>query len=231
MKLGTFIMAALCAAAPAYADHLAMVQHYQRAYGEQPDPHLLTMIANEYRDAGKPNEALAYYCSYIFTEPAGDDADYASQEVHKLRPGVDSDHDACTHTPPVMHSEVDILAAMPAVPPVISKREIAGASLMALSIGAFALALHEGGQANKLNAELAALVPNGPRPPDADTLADRATSAENKEKWLLAAGGVTLVGGGIMYLIGRHDRLKAENVLVGPILTKRGGGLVLNGKF
>ena len=89
MKLGTFIVAALCAATPVYADHLAVIQRYQRAYGEQPDPHLLTMIANEYRDAGRTHEAVAYYCSYIFTSPAGDDADYASQQVHLLKPGME----------------------------------------------------------------------------------------------------------------------------------------------
>jgi hypothetical protein len=228
MKLGTFILAALCAATPAYADHLAVIQRYQRAYGEQPDPHLLTLIANEYRDAGKTHEAIAYYCSYIFTSPAGDDADFASQQVHKLKPDAETDHDACTTAPPVM-SSTDISVLTYHKPPgVISKREIAGFTMMALSIASFAVAMHEGNKAASINHDLDSA---NPMDPGYMKMQDQATSYQNKEKWLLAAGGVSLVGGGILYLLGRHDRLKGETVIVAPSVTKHGGGLVLGGKF
>jgi hypothetical protein len=232
MKLGTFIVAALCAATPVYADHLAVIQRYQRAYGSQPDPHLLTLIANEYRDAGKTHEAVAYYCSYIFTAPAGDDADYASEQVHKLKPGTDSDQAACTTAPPVMHAEdAETLAALPKIPPRVSKREIAGFTMMALSIGAFGWALDQGNQATHITRDLIGDNPSQLPPEQLAKLKAEATSHDNREKWLLAAGGVALVGGGILYLIGRHDRLHAESVLISPTVSKRGGGLVLGGKF
>lgn len=232
MKLGTFIVAALCAATPVYADHLAVIQRYQRAYGEQPDPHLLTMIANEYRDAGKTHEAVAYYCSYIFTSPAGDDADYASQQVHLLKPGMESDQAACTTAPPVMHTEdAETLAALPRIPPRISKREIVGFTMMAISIGAFGMALDQGNTATHIRRDLIGEDTRDIAPNDLRKLQDDAASHDNKEKWLLAAGGVALVGGGILYLLGRHDRLHAEAVLVSPTVSKHGGGLVLGGKF
>jgi hypothetical protein len=232
MKLGTFILAALCAATPAYADHQAMIQRYEHAYGEQPDPHLLTLIANEYRDAGKMHEAFAYYCSYIFTTPAGDDAEYVSQQVHKLRPGVESDQAACTNAPPVMHSEdIAVLASVPRHRAVISKREIIGAGMIALSIGAFGLALDRGNTAAHILQDEIGDKPGDLAPTELKKLQDQVTSNQNTEKWLLAAGGVALVGGGILYLIGRHDRLYGEDVIIAPSVTKHGGGLVLGGKF
>jgi hypothetical protein len=230
MKLGTFILAALCVASPVYADHLAMVEQYQRAYGQTPDPHLLTMIANEYRDAGKPVEALQYYCSYMFIAPDGDDADYASQQAHVLKPGAESDHDACVAQKPVTHN-VDELNVLPVVPPRISKREVAGISVIALGLGAFGLALYEGKQGDKLQAQLYGLDPELPKPSWYDATKSQATTFYNRQKWALAGGGALIVTGGILYLIGRHDRLKAEATLVAPSITRSGAGLTMSGKF
>ena len=232
MKLGTFILAALCAATPAHADHLAVIEHYQRAYGETPDPHLLTMIGNEYRDAGKPAEALAYYCSYIFIAPAGDDADYASQQVHALVPRAESDHDACTRTKPVTAPQsVDVLATMPELPPRISGREIIGISAMVLALGSFGFALYEGKQADKYNAEIAGIDPSLPRTAHLDSLEAKANANLDRQKWLLAGGGAMLVTGGILYMIGRYERLKAAAMVVGTSVSKHGAGVVLGGKF
>lgn len=230
MKLGTFILAALCIASPVYADHLAMIEQYQRAYGETPDPHLLTMIANEYRDAGKPADALAYYCSYMFIAPAGDDADYASQQAHVLKPGAESDHDACTAQKPVTRN-VDELTVMPVIPPRISKREIAGMSVIALGLGAFGVAIYEGKQGDKFRGQIAGLDPGLPKPSWFDATQSKATSAYDRQKWALAGGGALIVAGGIMYLIGRHDRLKAEATMVTPSVSKNSAGLTFSGKF
>jgi hypothetical protein len=230
MKLGTFILAALCVASPAYADHLTMIEQYQRAYGETPDPHLLTMIANEYRAAGKQSEALAYYCSYIFIAPDGDDADYASQQAHALKPNAESDHDACTTQKPVTRN-VDELSVMPVVPPRISKREIAGISTIALGLGAFGLALYQGKQGDKYAATLNAVDPTLPKPTWYGSTLSNMNSSYDRQKWALAGGGALIVTGGIMFLIGRHDRLKAEATLVTPNVSKNSAGLTLNGKF
>ena len=230
MKLGTFILAALCLAQPAFADHLAMIEQYQRAYGETPDPHLLTMIANEYRDAGNRKEALAYYCSYMFIAPAGDDADYASQQAHAIKPNAESDHDACTAEKPVTRN-VDELSVLPAIPPRISKREIAGMATIGLGLGAFGLALYQGKQGDKYQAQLLALDPTLPRPTWYAGVQAKENAAYNRQKWALAGGGALIVAGGIMYLIGRHDRLKADATLVTPNISKTTAGVNVQGKF
>jgi hypothetical protein len=232
MKLGTFILAALCAATPASAEHLSLIQQYQRAYGDQGDPHLLVMIANQYKREGKPKEALAYYCSYIFTAPAGDDADYASQQAHLLKPGAESDHDVCTTQPAVARSnDVVVVDALPPPAPRISKREIAGITMAGLALASFGVGLYEANESAHYHSMLDALDPRRPHPPDYDSLQSHATNSETAEKWLLASGAAVLVFGGALYLAGRHDRIEAGQVVVAPTVHKHGGGIAVTGGF
>jgi hypothetical protein len=228
MKLGTFILAALCAATPAYADRAATIAGYQRAYGESANPHLLTQIADEYRAGGDAKAALAYYCSYMFTAPAGDDADYASAQAHALRPDAASDHDACT-APAAPKPQVIYVDAPP--PPRISKREIAGIATVALAAASFGLGLYEANEASNLYLQAAAVDPMGPHASDADALNARAGSHEVAEKYLLAGGALALVTGGVLYLNGRHSRLDAAQYAVAPVVSKHSAGLALGGSF
>lgn len=232
MKLGTFILAALCAATPASAEHLTRIQQYQRAYGDQGDPHLLVMIANEYRGEGHAKEALAYYCSYIFTAPAGDDADYASQQAHLLKPGAASDHDACTTQPSVaLSTDVVIADALPLPPPRISKREIAGIAMVGVALASLGVGLYEAKQSAHYQSMLDALDPRMPHPPNFASLTSDATTAQTAEKWFLASGAAALVVGGVLYLAGRHDRIEAGQVVVAPTAHRRGAGVAVTGSF
>jgi hypothetical protein len=234
MKLGTFILAALCAATtPAFAEHANRIEQYQRAYGTNADPHLLVMIANEYKSAGKPKEALAYYCSYIFTAPAGDDADFASQQAHLLKPGAESDHDACTTQPAVARlSQPDFsIDALPPPPPRFYKREIAGISMIGLALVSVGIGLYEANQSAHYHSMLDAIDPHQPRPANFDSLQSDATTAETAEKWLLASGAAVAVFGGALYLAGRHDRIEAGQIVVAPTAHKHGAGVAVTGAF
>jgi hypothetical protein len=232
MKLGTFILAALCAATPAFAEHQTLIQQYQRAYGDQGDPHLLVMIANEYRTQGDAKDALAYYCSYIFTAPAGDDADYASQQAHLLKPGAASDHDACTTQPAVARSaDIVVEDALPPPPPRISKREIAGIAMVGVALASFGVGLYEAKESAHYQSMLDAIDPRPPHPSNYKSLQSDAIRSQTAEKWLLASGAAALVVGGVMYLAGRHDRIEAGQVVVAPTVHKRGGGVSVTGAF
>ena len=234
MKLGTFILVALCAATtPAFAEHANRIEQYQRAYGTNADPHLLVMIANEYKSAGKPKEALAYYCSYIFTAPAGDDADYASQQAHLLKPGAESDHDACTTQPAVasLRQPDFVVDALPPPPPRMYKREVAGISLVAVALVSVGIGLYEAKQSAHYHSMLDAIDPRMPHPPNFDSLQSDAIGAETAEKWLLASGAAAAVFGGALYLAGRHDRIEAGQIVVAPTVHKRGGGVAVTGAF
>ncbi|MBV8758458.1 MAG: hypothetical protein JO257_14330 [Deltaproteobacteria bacterium] len=229
MKLGIFIAVVVCAVTPALADTNARIDGYRKAYGESADPHLLVLIANEYRDAGSPRDALAYYCSYIYTAPSGDDADLASAQLHALRPDTESDHDACKSAPAPRVIEIQL--AVPVVAPPITKREVAGLAGMAIAVASLGFALYEGNQLASDNRELDALDPMATHPASTAGLEARAAMHASRENWFLAGAGVAMVAGGVLYLTGRHDRHKAEAALVAPTITKNGAGVTLSGSF
>jgi hypothetical protein len=254
MKLGTFIFAALCAAsasrvnaAPtddllgraaarsAAHDHAGAIALYREAYGLASDPHVLTLIGDELRLAGKPREALQYYCSYLYVDAAGDDADLASQYALELsarlgKPAT-SDHDACNDKAPAVPSAVTGVEALdidlPPQGPAISKREIVGLSMLATGIGGLGVALYEGREVARVRA---AQRVNDPTV-DQDALQAQAESHILKQKVWLVGGGVTLLTGGILYVIGRNERHKAEKAMIAPTVNKNGGGLVVGRKF
>ncbi len=231
MKLGIF-MALVCAVTPALADSSARIESYRKAYGESADPHLLVQIANEYRDAGAARDAVAYYCSYIFTAPSGDDADFASAQLHALRPETDNDHDACKTAQPVAKARViEIVLPVPVVPAPITKREIAGIATMALAAAAVGFALYEGEQVASDNRQLDALDPSQSHPASTASLEARAAMHQSREMWALAGSGLALVTGGVLYLTGRHDRHKAEAAVLAPTVSRSGAGMTLSGSF
>lgn len=232
MKLGIFMVVLLCAVSPALAAPSARIESYRKAYGESADPHLLVLIANEYRDAGATSDAVAYYCSYIFTAPTGDDADLASAQLHALRPETDNDHDACKTAQPVAKARViTIELPVPVVPAPITKREVVGLATMALALASVGFALYEGEQVAADSRQLDALDPMQMHPASTASLEARAAMHQSREMWALAGGGLALVTGGVMYLTGRHDRHKAEAAVLAPTLTKGGAGLTLGGAF
>src|SRR5215510_8819840 len=52
-------------------DHLAAIDLYLSAYSLVPQHTLLSNVGNEYQQAGKPVEALKYFCMYLDKDPTG----------------------------------------------------------------------------------------------------------------------------------------------------------------
>jgi tetratricopeptide (TPR) repeat protein len=254
MKLGVFIALAICvvSAAAAHAspseslveqaaararagNHVAAIELYRQAYEQESDPTLLVRIARELRMAGKPRDALAYFCSYLFVDAAGPLADDASQEARALSGQLgnvtDSDQKACSQgTRPaatVATHTVDMTETIPRPPPRITKREIVGLTGIGLSLTSLGLALYEARRVTDLTEQMnvkAAGTPLG-------VLEDRRDRASLHQKLYLAGGGVALLTGGLLYVLGRADRKRQERAYVAPSLTKNSGGIVLGGKF
>lgn len=219
-------------------DHEDAIELYRQAYELDSDPALLVRIAHELRLAGDTQQALAYFCSYMYIDAAGELADEASANARALAAELgnptDSDHDACETKPKpaggtiALASNPDVLSG-PIVrpPPSITKREIAGLISIGGSIGCLGLVLFEAHEIKQLNAEIAEDRPGA----DIDALTHRKDNAALRQKIWLAAGGVALLTGGILYVTGRADRKRAERAYVAPRLTKHGGGVVLGGIF
>ncbi|HEY5945495.1 MAG TPA: hypothetical protein VIV40_08385 [Kofleriaceae bacterium] len=253
MKLGIFIAVAMClftsvafaspslidrAAARSRArDHAGAIELYRQAYEQDSNPMLLVRIAHEQRLAGDTRQALAYFCSYLYVNAAGELADEASTNARaiaaELGNPTQSDHDACATRPRasravVQPASVDMLAEVVVhKPPRITKREIAGLITLGGSLGSLGLALLEAHRIDGLRSEIAANAPGA----DLDALADRKDRAQLREKLFLGIGGVALVTGGILYVTGRADRKRAERAYVAPSLMKNGGSLVLGGRY
>lgn len=251
MKFGAFIVAALCvasttamadadfsvraAAKSAARDHKGAIELYRQAYEVQSDSHILTLIADEWRALGNKREALNYYCSYIYIDAAGADADHASEQARLLAVMLgrkaETDREACDDKPaqkPVSVTGVDAIGTtLPAQPLRITKREIVGLSLLATGIAGLGVALYEGREVARIRG---AQLVDDPTV-DADALAAKADSHMTKQKLWLAAGGATLITGGILYVIGRNDRKSQERAMIAPTATKNSAGLVYGRKF
>jgi hypothetical protein len=239
MKLGTFIVAALCAATSSSAlagTHDKAIEQYRQQYEERSDPHLLTLMADEYRAAGKLHEALDYYCSYMYVDAAGDDADHASENARALavklgRSGA-TDHEACNEKKTEAKSVTGVEALDLRIPPPpsrITKREIVGLSLLAAGVGGLGMALYEG---HELKLTRAALLVDDPSV-DRDKLIDDGKSHLHNQKLWLLTGGVVMFTGGALYVVGRHDRKTRDQraLSLAPTASKNGGGLALGGRF
>jgi hypothetical protein len=240
MKLGLFIVAVLCAATSSSAlagSHEQAIENYRAQYETSSDPHLLTLIADEYRAAGKTREALEYYCSYMYVDAAGPDADLASDKARELAVKLGgsgaTDHEACNPKKRSVAKPVTGVTALdlriPPPPARITKREIVGLSMLALGIGGLGAALYEGRELSRVRD---AQRVNDPLV-DADALAGQADRhIRNQRLWLLG-GGATLITGGLLYAFGRHDRKQqdARALTIAPAANKNGGGLVFGGKF
>ncbi len=217
-------------------DHAGAVELYRKAYEAESDPALLVRMGHEYRLAGDAREALAYFCSYMYVDAAGELADEASTNARAIAGSLgnptQSDHDACSTRPPAsrggtVKTSVSLLAEIDAPPPRITKREITGLALLGGTVATLGLALYEARKlmtiredmaVNSSGAELAALQ-------------DRESSASLRQKLFLGVGGAALLTGGLLYVTGRNDRKRAERAYVAPSLAKGSGGLVVGRRF
>jgi hypothetical protein len=239
MKLGTFIVAALCAATSSSAlagTHDKAIEQYRQQYEERSDPHLLTLMADEYRAAGKLREALDYYCTYMYVDAAGNDADHASQNARtlavKLGRSGETDHEACNPKKAEAKPITGVAALDLQIPPPparITKREIVGLSLLAAGIGGLGMSLYEGHELKKTRA---ALLVDDPSVDMNKLVEDGKNHLHNQKLWLLT-GGVVMFTGGALYVIGRHDRKTRDQraLSLAPTASKSGGGLALGGRF
>jgi hypothetical protein len=66
-------------------DHLGAIDLYLNAYTLIPQHTLLSNVGNEYLEAGKPVEALKYFCMYLDKDPTGTNATYALSKAKTIQ--------------------------------------------------------------------------------------------------------------------------------------------------
>jgi len=228
MKRVLFILVALCA-----LSSFAVADDDQ--FSSEARDHITK--GHQLLRAGKLREALAHFCSYIYIDAAGEFADEASLNARtisgRLGNPTQSDHDACETTRPpaaeqtAQPTTMDIIAIAKTKRPRMYKREYIGLGIVGLSVVSLGLALREGGKVVDLRTE----IDNKPAGVDLDGLRDRESSAQLRQKLFLVGGGAALLSGGIMYVLGRRDRLAAEKTLVVPNIGRGQASVSVSRKF
>jgi tetratricopeptide (TPR) repeat protein len=83
-------------------DHERAIDLYNQAYMLVPVPVLLSNIGAEYELAGKPADAVRYFCRYLKDDPQGPAASYAAGQVKTLQADLGNpvdDKDVCAAKP------------------------------------------------------------------------------------------------------------------------------------
>ena len=220
-------------------DHLGAIERYEQAYGSDGDIALLTILGSEYRDAGKPREAIQNFCAYLAVEPRGPNVAFATAQVRAIQADlgkqIPSGLDVCL---PV--AAVDLTLSPPSLTPVQpvaaapqgwSDGELAGAGVGALGLVSIGVGAYFGLRASSLSDEITHHSQGTPWPDNIRDLEARGERYTGDELLLFATGSVALVAASVLYVTGRRARLASDRISVAPAITHDGAGLAISGGF
>jgi tetratricopeptide (TPR) repeat protein len=181
---------------------------YLQAFAVFPDPELLFNVGQVYRLAGDAQLAAAYYRRYLELDPTGRAAPEARRHLEALDAAVAAGSAASTpDTPPAARPTTTAAARADAAPGDDDERRrwmrlgglaAGGVGVVLLGVGAW-----YGVEARSISAELSVV--------DrwtAERLArfDDGERAEARAIGFSIAGGALLVGGGVLYWLGRRSQ-------------------------
>ncbi len=227
-------------------DHLAAIDLYLKAYSVVPLPTLLSNVGTEYQQASKPVEALKYFCMYLEKDPAGALVTYATSQARVLQIQLGND----------VESDAEVCKPLPAPPPVDpgsgttpsdtplvvepaktdpgGSMKLAGMVTGGVGLVTFGLGLYFGVQAKKINDDIEDQGMDERWRNDIVAYMDKGQRYEYMQIGFLVAGGALVVGGTVIYMLGRGKTSSAESqtqVSITPSVTSTGGGVSLSGRF
>lgn len=227
-------------------EHLAAIDLYLKAYAVVALPTLLSNVGTEYQQAANPVEALKYFCLYLEKDPAGALVTYATSQARVLQiqlgNDVTNDAEVCkpvVATPPPgdgsgSGSGSDVVVVEPTKNDPGSSMKLAGMIGGGVGLVTFGLGLYFGIQAKKINDDIEDQGPNEPWQNDIRAYMDKGQRYEYMQIGFLVAGGALVVGGTVIYMLGRGKTAAAESqtqVSITPSVTPNGGGVTLFGRF
>jgi hypothetical protein len=230
-------------------DHAAAIDLYLKAYAVVPLPTLLSNVGTEYQQAAKPIEALKYFCMYLEKDPAGALVTYATSQARVLQiqlgNEVTSDADVCkpvAATPPPGEGSGSGSGPGSDVPLVVEpttsdpggSMKLAGMVTGGVGLVTFGLGLYFGVQAKKINDDIEDQGMDERWRNDIVAYMDKGQRYEYMQIGFLVAGGALVVGGTVIYMLGRGKTSSAESqtqVSITPSVTSTGGGFSLSGRF
>jgi len=237
------------------SDHLAAIELYLDAYKLVPLAQLLSNIGTEYQAAGKPVEALKYFCKYLDAEPSGSLASYATAQAKVLHDQLGTkpvaDKDVCKPAKPEPDPD-DAATPKPAVKlaPVTGPGDdhkdapsAGGSTIKWVGIGGIVAGaavlgggIYFGFRAKHYSDEITNHDPTKPWPDTIKQDEADGKSAQTKQIAFLIAGGAIAATGVVLTVVGRSSKPEEQHAgttttRVVPVVSPDSVGLVVSGGF
>jgi hypothetical protein len=227
-------------------DHQGAIDLYLEAYKLAPLHTLLSNVGTEYQKAGKPFDALRYFCMYLEKDPAGVNVTYATAKAKALQIELGNkdvtDQDVCKpkappKAPPTTTTATSTEVKETAEPPKPKAKDPGrGMKLGGLAVGAAGLAMTGLGVYFGIQAQAATDLVNehkmgDPWPDDIVEREARGQRDENLQIGFLVAGGAAVIAGGALYYVGHSKKPVERPVAVVPTATHSSVGIAISGGF
>lgn len=231
-------------------DHLAAIDLYLNAYSLLPQHTLLSNVGNEYQQAGKPIEALKYFCMYLEKDPTGTNATYATAKARALQielgnkdvddktvckpPRQDPPTPKDPPTGPVTGTQG------PDEPPAVKRSggdggggslKIAGIAVGAVGLIGVSLGTYYGLKAQDRSDFISNHDPTMEWPANIRDIEAEGKSFEKRQIILTIAGGAATAIGVALYIVGATRTSSPEKLTVQPTATGDSVGLTIGRGF
>jgi hypothetical protein len=236
-------------------EHLDAIELYLQAYTLSPQHTLLSNIASEFQSAKKPIEALRYFCMYLEKDPTGTSAPYAQSKAKAIaidlgqkdvtdatvckpepvQPDKDKDKDRDKDKDNNTGNNTVAIRKPPPARDGGKSLRVAGVGIGAAGAVALGLSIYFGIEARRISDDITNhclnLDPCPAWPDNIRQIQNDGQAAENKQIVLLVAGSAAMIGGTILYVVGRSKNGTERRVAITPVVTPDTVAVGLSGRF
>jgi serine/threonine-protein kinase len=226
-------------------DHLAAIDLYLAAYSLIPQHPLLSNVGAEYEKAGKPVEALKYFCMYLEKDPTGTNATYATSKAKALQIELGNkdvdDRSVCKTPqppppPPPPDTPVTGTKGLEKKPPTEPKDtggssggtlKLVGVTAGVIGLVGVGIGTYYGKKALDRSDFISNHDPKEAWPDRIRELEAEGEKWEDRQIQLTIAGGVVTVAGVVMFIIGatRSSSTSTERLSIRPTAAPGSVGL------
>jgi tetratricopeptide (TPR) repeat protein len=234
-------------------NHLDAIELYLSAYSLDAQHTLLSNVGNEYQQAGKPVEALKYFCMYLEKDPTGTNATYATSKAKALQIELGNkkvdDKSVCeppskNAEPPDDQSPADGVSGtqgLDQLPPGDGKKDtggspgatlkIAGVAAGVVGLAGVGLGTYFGLKAKEQSDIISNHDPAEPWPDDIQDIEAEGKKYEQRQILLTIAGGALTATGVVLFIVGSTRTQSTEKLSIRPTATGSSVGIAIGRGF